>query len=117
MSLPVLSLRKRGETPYKARHKQEFAGHIIPFGALVDYLPNNPDIIADQHSMGPKTKEGIFMGYGEDNTIKTPGYRVWDEHARKIRHPAAIKLVKEPLIHVDEARKIDSGSSVHPSKA
>ena len=50
-----------GDSSYNRRHKQgRFKGESIPFGALVDFMPQ-PDTRVE--SMGAKTIPGVFIGY------------------------------------------------------
>ena len=41
----------------------KFDGPLIPFGALVNFLPSNPDDKEAVHPMGSKTIPGVFAGY------------------------------------------------------
>ena len=50
-----------GDSCYNRRHRLgRFKGQQIPFGALVDFMPQN-DVKVE--SMGPKTIPGVFIGY------------------------------------------------------
>ena len=50
-----------GDSSYNRRHKKgHFKGDSIPFGALVDFMPQ-PETRVD--SMGAKTIPGVFVGY------------------------------------------------------
>ena len=50
-----------GDSSYNRRHnKDHFKGDSIPFGALVDFMPQ-PETRVD--SMGAKTIPGVFVGY------------------------------------------------------
>ena len=50
-----------GDSSYSRRHgKGHFKGLSIPFGALVDFMPQNDLNI---ESFGSKTIQGIFPGY------------------------------------------------------
>ncbi len=50
-----------GDSSYNRRHKiGHFKGQQIPFGALVDFMPQPDTKVA---SMGAKTIPGIFLGY------------------------------------------------------
>jgi hypothetical protein len=50
-----------GDSCYNRRHKQgHFKGQQIPFGALVDFMPQ-PDTKVE--SIGSKTFPGVFIGY------------------------------------------------------
>ena len=40
-----------------------FDGPLIPFGALVSFLPSTPDDKEAVHPMGSKTIQGVFAGY------------------------------------------------------
>ena len=52
----------RRETPYERRFGESFKGPIIPFGALVDYLPNSEKDKARIHQFGKNVSPGIFPG-------------------------------------------------------
>ena len=54
-----------GETPYERRFMESFKGPIIPFGALVEYLPisERERDKARIHQFGKKVLPGIFLGY------------------------------------------------------
>ena len=54
-----------GTTPYERRSGESFKGPIIPFGALVEYLPNSERDKARIHQFGKKVSPGIFLGYGD----------------------------------------------------
>ena len=50
-----------GDSAYNKRHKKgHFLGLRIPFGALVDFMPQ-PDTRVE--SIGAKTIPGVFLGY------------------------------------------------------
>ncbi len=50
-----------GESPYNTRYgKGHFKGLKVPFGALVEYMPQ-PDVKLD--AFESKTRKGIFVGY------------------------------------------------------
>ena len=50
-----------GDSSYSRRHKSgRFKGESIPFGALVDFMPQ---IDTKVESMGAKTIPGVFIGY------------------------------------------------------
>ena len=51
------------KTPYERRFGESFKGPIIPFGALVEYLPNSERDKAIIHQFGQKVLTGIFLGY------------------------------------------------------
>ena len=52
----VQDLLADGKTPYEGRVGQSFKGLIIPFGALVEYLPNFRERQCENSSI---RKEGI----------------------------------------------------------
>ena len=56
-------LHPDGKTAYERRWKLKFDGPYIPFGALVSFLPSNPDDREAVHPMGSKTLQGVFAGY------------------------------------------------------
>ena len=50
-----------GDSAYNRRHKAgQFKGQSFPFGALVDFMPQNDTWV---ESMGAKTIAGVFLGY------------------------------------------------------
>jgi hypothetical protein len=50
-----------GDSAYNQRHKAgRFKGQSFPFGALVDFMPQNDTRV---ESMGAKTIPGVFLGY------------------------------------------------------
>jgi hypothetical protein len=50
-----------GDSSYNRRHKTgHFKGEPFPFGALVDFMPQND---TRMESMGAKTIVGVFIGY------------------------------------------------------
>ena len=52
-----------GDSPWNLRHgKGQFAGPMIPFGSLVDYLPK-PEQVAKLPKFEPRGHQGIFVGY------------------------------------------------------
>ena len=51
-----------GLTPYEKRHSCSFNGHLIPFGALVSFMPSGPRKEKLQ-KFGPRQVEGMFIGY------------------------------------------------------
>ena len=59
----VQDLLADGKTPYERRFGKSFKGQIIPFGALVEYLPNSERDKARVHQFGKKVLPGIFIGY------------------------------------------------------
>ena len=63
MLLLVQDLLADGKTPYERRLGESSKGPIIPFGALVEYLPNSERDRARIHQFGKKVLSGIFLGY------------------------------------------------------
>ena len=59
----VQDLLADGKTPYERRFGESFKGPIIPFGALVEYLPASERDKARNHQFGEKVLSGIFLGY------------------------------------------------------
>ena len=59
----VQDLLADGKTPYERRFGESFKGPIIPFGALVEYLPVSERDKARIHQFGKKVLPGIFPGY------------------------------------------------------
>ena len=52
-----------GDSPWNLRHnKGQFAGPLIPFGCLVDYLPK-PEAVKKLPKFEPRGHQGIFVGY------------------------------------------------------
>jgi hypothetical protein len=52
-----------GDSPWNLRHgKGQYAGPLIPFGCLVDYLPK-PEQVKLLPKFEPRGQQGIFMGY------------------------------------------------------
>ena len=51
------------KTPYERRSGESFKGPIIPFGALVEYLPTSERDKARIHQFGKKVLPRIFPGY------------------------------------------------------
>ena len=52
-----------GDSPWNLRHnKGQFAGPLIPFGCLVDYLPK-PETVKQLPKFEPRGHQGIFVGY------------------------------------------------------
>ena len=51
-----------GKTPHERRFGESFKGPMIPFGALVEYLPNYERDEARIHQFGKKVLPGIFPG-------------------------------------------------------
>ena len=58
----VQDLLADGKTPYERRFGESFKGQIIPFGSLVEYLPNS-ERQSENSSFGKKIFPGIFLGY------------------------------------------------------
>ena len=56
----VQDLLADGRTPYERRFWESFKGPIIPFGALVEYLPNSERDKARIHQFGKKVSPGIL---------------------------------------------------------
>ena len=50
-------------SPYFKRHGTIFQGKLIPFGALVDYLPLSKDGQKRTPQFAPRSSPGIFLGY------------------------------------------------------
>ena len=46
------------KTPYQKRHVKEFAGPLIPFGTLVEYVPITAKDKSRTHQFGKKTLRG-----------------------------------------------------------
>ena len=59
----VQDLLVDGKTPYERRFGESFKGAIIPFGAMVEYLPNSERDKARIHQFGKKVLPGFFIGY------------------------------------------------------
>ena len=59
----IQDLMADGKTPYERRFGESFKGPIIPFGAMVEYLPNSERDKARIHQFGKKVLPGIFIGY------------------------------------------------------
>ena len=51
------------KTPYERRFGKSYKGPIIPFGALVEYLPNSEKDKARIHQFGKKVLRRISIGY------------------------------------------------------
>ena len=52
---------------------------VIPYGALVQYKPNNPDVADSLHKFAPRTRPGIFAGYHLHHGGKWSGdYLIYD---------------------------------------
>ena len=52
-----------GKLAYERRFGESFKRPIIPFGALMEYLPNSRRDKARNYQFGKKTIPGIFLGY------------------------------------------------------
>ena len=50
-----------GASPWKARHKEDFKGEVIPFGCGVFFLPASTKY--SNSKTAPSMSYGIFMGY------------------------------------------------------
>jgi RNA:NAD 2'-phosphotransferase (TPT1/KptA family) len=50
-------------SPYFKRHQHHFQGKIIPFGALIDYLPSSPQGKKATPQFAPRANPGVFLGY------------------------------------------------------
>ena len=59
----VQDLLADGKTPHERRFGESFKGPIIPFGALVEYLPSSARDQARIHQIGNRVLPGIFRGY------------------------------------------------------
>ena len=59
----VQDLLADGKAPYERRFGEYFKGPIIPFGALVENLPDSARNKARIHQFGKKVSPGIFLGY------------------------------------------------------
>ena len=57
----VQDLLADGKTPYERRFGESFKGPIIPFGALVEYLPIAARDQARPHQFGKKVLPGFFL--------------------------------------------------------
>ena len=51
------------KTPNERRFGEPFKGPIIPFGAMVEYLPISAKDQSRLHQFGKKVLPGIFTGY------------------------------------------------------
>ena len=49
-------------TPWTRRHGQEFDGELVPFGALVNFMPS-PEELKRQPKFAPRAMPGVFLGY------------------------------------------------------
>ena len=54
-------------TPYQLRHKKDFKGKLIPFGAMVDFRPSQPTKTNQMQAFGPLTLKAIFVGYHDES--------------------------------------------------
>ena len=54
---------KRGTTPYFERHGHKFSGKLIPFGALIRYLPSAEKELGKRDKFDASLRNGIFVGY------------------------------------------------------
>ena len=59
----VQDLLADGRTPYERRFGEPFQGVVIPFRAMVEYLPNSAKDHLRLHQFGEKVLPGIFLGY------------------------------------------------------
>ena len=59
----VQDLLADGKSPYERRFGESSKGPIIPFGALVEYLPNSERDKARIHQFGKQVVTEIFPGY------------------------------------------------------
>ena len=59
----VQDLVADGKTPYERRFGESFQGPVIPFGALVEYLPDSERDKARIHQFEKKVLPGIVPGY------------------------------------------------------
>ena len=62
LSAKCPGLLGRRETPCERRFGESFKGPIIPYGALVEYLPNSEKDKSRIHQFGKKVSLGIFQG-------------------------------------------------------
>ena len=51
--------------PYRARHKEEFTGYLIPWGAFVWFMPNKTKQVKADTVLQP----GIFAGYTQQKDV------------------------------------------------
>ena len=49
-------------TPWTRRHGREFDGELVPFGALVNFMPS-PEELKKQPKFAPRAIPGVFLGY------------------------------------------------------
>jgi len=49
-------------SPWFERHRTTFKGPIIPFGALIDFMPI-PKNLKEEPKFAPRSKPGVFFGY------------------------------------------------------
>ena len=71
----VQDLLADGRTPYERRFGETFKGPIIPFGALVEYLPysERERDKARIHQLGKKVLPGILYGICFDRVRNLAG--------------------------------------------
>jgi len=62
----VLAL-EGGDTAYKKRFGSDFAGPLIPFGAMVKYHPITQKDKGRVHQMSDKLLPGVFLGYSQQS--------------------------------------------------
>ena len=55
--------KKKGTQHHVERHGKKFPGRLIPFGALVRYLPNSERELEKREKLDPALRDGIFVGY------------------------------------------------------
>ena len=58
----VTHLLEDSSTPWSRRHGQEFNGELVPFGALVNFMPS-PEELKRQPKFAPRAIPGVFLGY------------------------------------------------------
>ena len=56
----VTDAQKDGSTPYRKRYGQDYSGPVIPFGALLEYLPVTEQYKSRTHKYGNKMLQGIL---------------------------------------------------------
>jgi hypothetical protein len=61
---------RNGKSAYEKWFGHAFAGLLIPFGALVSFMPH-PDGIKNKLKFEPRTNQGVFLGY----TITQNGWK------------------------------------------
>ena len=67
----VQDLLAEGKTPYERRFAESFEGPIIPFGALVEYLPNSERDKARIHQFGEKSITILIADIEKLEKLKT----------------------------------------------